>query len=87
MDMFQSMAFITPPNRNASFAETVAFNIYASRQDRIEHLINELAAVEDPNDELAQEIAFANAGFTDVNDLLPYEKEYVEKEIARRWQW
>lgn len=82
---FGNFGLISAPNKGASFVETVAFNIYASRQSRIETLINELAAAEDPNDETAQDMAFAHAGFLSADDLLPYEKEYIEKEIARRW--
>lgn len=79
------MGLIFAPNKGATFAETVAFNIYASRQSRIEQLINELAAVDDPNDETVQMVAFTHAGFLSADDLFPDEKEYVEKEIARRW--
>ena len=32
-----------------------------------------------------KDAAFTHAGFLGVVDLLPDEKEYVEKEIARRW--
>ena len=76
---------ISAPSPDAGFVETVAFNIYASRQSRIETLINELAAEPDPNDEWAQTKAFNKAGFLSADDLLSSEKEYVEKEIARRW--
>lgn len=76
---------VNAPNRNASFAETMAFNIFASRQERIETLINELAAAEDPNDGWTQTKAFDKAGFLSADDLLDSEREYVEKEIARRW--
>ena len=82
---FGNLGLISAPNKGAGFVETVAFNIYASRQSRIEALINELAAAEDPNDETTQNIAFAHAGFLSADDLLLCEKEYIEKEIARRW--
>lgn len=76
---------VSAPRPNASFTETMAFNIYASRQERIETLINELAAAGDPNDEWEQARAFDKAGFLSADDLLDSEREYVEKEISRRW--
>ncbi len=79
--------FVTPPSgENASFAETVAFNIWAQRTSSIEGLINELAAADDPNDEWTQEVAFVHAGFNGVEDLTDAEREYVETEIAKRWK-
>jgi len=78
--------FVTPPSgKDASFVETVAFNIWANRTSRIEGLINELAAAADPNDEWTQQRAFANAGFNDADDLTDSERSYVESEIAKRW--
>ena len=76
---------ISAPSPKAGFVETMAFNIYASRQSRIETLINELAASPDPNDEWEQTKAFDKAGFLSTDDLLDSEQEYIEKEIARRW--
>ncbi len=76
---------VSAPRPGAGFVETMAFNICASRQSRIETLINELAASPDPNDKWEQAKAFDKAGFLSVDDLLSDEKEYVEKEIARRW--
>lgn len=76
---------LSAPNPNAGFAETVAFNIYASRQSRIETLIRELAAADDPNDETTQMIAFTHAGFLGVDDLFSDEIAYVEKEVSNRW--
>lgn len=74
--------FVTPPSgKDASFAETVAFNIWANRTSKIEQLINELAAAEDPNDEWTQQVAFVHAG---IGDLLDSEVEYVQDEIAKR---
>lgn len=78
--------FVTPPSGDkASFAETVAFNIWAHRTSSIETLINELAAADDPNDETAQMVAFTKAGFLGVDDLTQAEIEYVQDEVARRW--
>lgn len=77
--------FITPPSGDkASFAETVAFNVWAHRMSAIETLINELAAADDPNDEWAQEVAFTKAGFLGVSDLTQAEIEYVQDEVAKR---
>ena len=79
--------FVAPPSGNkASFAETVAFNIWAQRQDNIEKLIWELAMSDDPNDEWNQMIAFTHAGFIGAEDLTDAEREYVETEIAKRWE-
>lgn len=78
--------FVTPPSGDkASFAETVAFNVWAHRTSAIETLINELAAVDDPNDETAQMVAFTKAGFLGVDDLTKSEIEYVQDEVAKRW--
>lgn len=78
--------FVTPPSGGkASFAETVAFNIWAHRTSSIETLIEELAAADDPNDETAQMIAFTKAGFLGVEDLTAAEIEYVQNEVAKRW--
>ena len=77
--------FIDPPSNRDDFVEKMAFNIYASRQSRIDQLIDELAVAADPNDEWTQTVAFTHAGFINADDLLPDEREYVEKEIASRW--
>ena len=78
--------FVTPPSGDkASFAETVAFNVWAHRTGAIETLINELAAANDPNDETAQMVAFTKAGFLGVDDLTESEIEYVQDEVAKRW--
>ena len=78
--------FVTPPSgEKASFAETVAFNVWAHRTSSIETLIEELAAADDPNDETAQMIAFTKAGFLGVDDLTAAEIEYVQDEVAKRW--
>lgn len=79
-------SFVTPPSgADASFAETLAYNIWAYRMDRIDSLIEELAAAEDPNDEWTQMVAFTHAGFLGVEDLSQAELEYVQEEIANRW--
>ena len=78
--------FVTPPSGDkASFAETVAFNVWAHRTSAIKTLINELAAADDPNDETAQMVAFTKAGFLGVEDLTESEIEYVQDEVAKRW--
>jgi len=78
--------FVTHPSGGkASFAETVAFNIWAHRTSSIETLIEELAAADDPNDETAQMVAFTKAGFLGVEDLTAAEIEYVQDEVAKRW--
>lgn len=79
--------FVTPPSgEKVSFAETVAFNVWAQRTSSIEGLINELAAADDPNDEWTQTVAFVHAGFNGAEDLSDAEREYVETEIAKRWE-
>lgn len=78
--------FVTPPSGDkATFAETVAFNVWANRTSRIEQLIDELAAADDPNDSATQNAAFARAGFLSADDLTDSEIEYAQEEIARRW--
>lgn len=78
--------FVTPPSgEKANFAETVAFNMWANRTSRIETLIEELAAADDPNDITAQRNAFIKAGFLGVSDLTAAEIEYVQDEVANRW--
>lgn len=84
MSLWDTM-LISSPRDGASLAETMAFNIYASRQSRIEQLIDELAAADDPNDEWTQQVAFTHAGFLGAEDLIGGEQEYIESEIAKRW--
>ena len=76
--------FIDAPNRNASRAETLAFNAFASRESRIENVIEELAQAADPNDEATQTEIFERAGFTSYDGLFPYEVEYIEREVSKR---
>jgi hypothetical protein len=44
-----------------------------------------LAAADDPNDEETQWDALRQVGLN-VNDLSPFDLDYIEKEVARRWQ-
>jgi hypothetical protein len=65
--------------------EHLAFNAYASHQEQIEAFINLLAAADDPNDGETQWDALRQVGLN-VNDLSPFDLDYIEKEVARRWQ-
>ena len=84
MSLFDG-GFLDPPGGRTSFSHTMAYNIWAYRMSRIERLIDELAAAPDPNDPEAQDRALANAGFLDTNDLTAAEIDYVQNEIAKRW--
>lgn len=75
---------IDAPNQNAGYAETLAFNMYAERQCRIEQAIDILARTSDPNSYIAQNAAFQQAGLS-INELSISERNYMEKEIAKRW--
>lgn len=78
------MIGITPPRCQCSM-EHLAFNAYAYHQQEIENFINYLANAGDPNDFYAQRAA-AQAANLDMNSLTSDEIEYIEREVAKRWQ-
>ena len=65
--------------------EHLAFNAYAYSQQRIENFINALAAADDPNDISAQADA-ALAANLNISSLTRDEREYIEREVAKRWR-
>ena len=78
------MIGITPPWYRDPIEHT-AFNAYAYSQQRIEDFINALAAADDPNDISAQADA-AMAANLNINSLTSNERDYIEREVAKRWQ-
>lgn len=75
---------ITSPNCQCSM-EHLAFNAYACHQQEIENFINHLAESDDPNDFYVQRAA-AQTAHLDMNSLTSSEIEYIEREVAERWQ-
>mgnify|MGYP003329970259 CR=1 FL=1 len=65
--------------------EHLAFNVYAMHRQQIEDFIDILAAADDPNDEATQWDALEQVGLN-ANDLSPADLDYIEKEVANRWQ-
>lgn len=73
---------ITPPGCQCSM-EQVAFNAYAIHKQTIEDFIEVLAASDDPNDGHNQ-LAAARCVGLDIHSLTSDEKEYIEREVAKR---
>lgn len=65
--------------------ETTAFNTYAYHQQQIDDFVRVLAAADDPNDEETQWNALRQVGLN-VNDLSPFDLDYIKKEVAKRWR-
>ena len=61
-----------------------AFSAYAYHQQQIEDFIDALAASPDPNDWTCQ-CAAAGAANLDPSTLTSDEREYIEREVAKRW--
>ena len=72
------------PDRHTS-VNNLAFSAYALSQQRIEDFINALAAADDPNDIDAQANAALVANLN-ISSLTRYEREYIEREVAKRWR-
>ena len=73
---------ISPPwYRNP--VEHTAFNAYAYSQQTIENFINALAASPDPND-WATQCELAEAANLNLDSLTRAEREYIEREVAKR---
>lgn len=60
------------------------FNMYACHTQTIENFIDKLAATADPNDYTTQVRCATSVGLC-LNSLTSYEREYIEKEVAKRW--
>ena len=67
-----------------------AFNLYAmeieeqrEREAKIEAFITYLSRTDDPNDTDNQ---WAAARYLGINEFSPAEQQYIEKEVAERWQ-
>lgn len=75
---------ITPPGCQCPMEQT-AFNAYACRQQRIEDFINALAATADPND-YSNQCAAALCANLNMDSLTFAEADYIELEVAKRWQ-
>ena len=60
------------------------FNMYACHTQTIDNFIDKLAATADPNDYTTQVIC-ATIVVLCLNSLTSYEREYIEKEVAKRW--
>ena len=67
-----------------------AFNLYAmeveaqrEREAKIEAFITYLSQTDDPNDTDNQ---WAAARYSGINEFSPAEQQYIEKEVAERWQ-
>lgn len=70
------------PDRHTSVGN-LAFSAYAFHQQQIEDFIEVLAAADDPNDGYEQ-LAAARCVGLDPSSLTFDEKEYIEKEVAKR---
>lgn len=60
------------------------FNCYACHTQTIENFINKLAATVDPNDYPTQVSCASSVGLC-LNSLTLSERNYIEKEVAKRW--
>ena len=60
------------------------FNCYACHTQTIENFIDRLAATDDPNDYPTQVICASSVGLC-LNSLTLSERDYIEKEVAKRW--
>ena len=67
-----------------------AFNLYAmeieeqrEREEKIEAFIAYLSHTDDPNDINNQ---WAAARYSGISEFSPAEQQYIEKEVAERWQ-
>lgn len=75
---------ITPSGCQCPMEQT-AFNAYAYRQQQIEDFINALAATADPND-YSNQCAAALCANLNMDSLTFAETDYIELEVAKRWQ-
>ena len=77
------MRFLTILQRGAGIVSDL-FNMYACHTQTIENFIDKLAATDDPNDYPTQVVCASSVGLC-FNSLTSSEKEYIEKEVAKRW--
>ena len=61
------------------------FMIYACEEQKKEDFINALAQEEDPNDPVVQH-EIANSIGLDIDLLSQWDINYIESEVAKRWQ-
>lgn len=83
---------VSPPWYRNDPVEWTAFNLFAmdveqrqERENAIEIFIHYLSITDDPNDFGNQKWASKHA-YLDLTTLSPEEKEYIEQEVAKRWQ-
>lgn len=62
-----------------------AFHAYAYHQQSIEDFIKALAVSDDPND-MENQFNAALVANLNLSSLTYQEREYIEKEVAKRWQ-
>ena len=65
--------------------EDFLFMIYACEEQKKEDFIDALAQEEDPNDPVVQAAIASRLG-VDMGTWSTYDFEYVEREVAKRWQ-
>lgn len=75
---------IWAPDHRCSMNNT-AFSAYTLHQQQIEDFINLLAGCKEPNDLLAQTIAYKKAKL-DPNSLSKDDIQYIEYQVAERWR-
>lgn len=61
------------------------FMVYACEEQKKEDFINALAQEEDPNDPMVQDAIAYRLGI-DTNLWTKWDIEYIEREVAKRWQ-
>ena len=78
------------PGHHDSCRVNDAFNLYImeieeqrEREAKIEAFINYLSRTDNPNDTDNQ---WAAAHYSGINEFSPAEQQYIEKEVAERWQ-
>jgi hypothetical protein len=65
--------------------EHTAFNAYAYHQNWVDQYIELLAAADDPNDS-AEQLALLHQVGRNPSDLSQCDIDYIEREVAKRWQ-
>lgn len=74
---------ITPPGCQKPH-EYLAYNAFAYHQQKIEDFINALSDERDPNDYWTQRHVARNVG-VQIDDFSDDDIEYIEREVAKRW--
>lgn len=60
------------------------FMVYACEEQKKEDFINALAQEEDPNDPMIQDAIAYRLGL-DLSSLTSYDRDYIEREVSKRW--